>query len=329
LSSETLGIIDPFHPRIVDVIRAAVPAEWTVVTTQTTSEEDRAAALASADVAFVMAAPMPGRLLRKAPRLRFIQKLGAGIENIDCEYCREAGIGVARLQAGNNIPVAEHTLLLMLAACRQLPRLDAGTRAGEWDKEAVRSVNRQIHGKTVGIVGFGAVGRQVAHLLANFGARLIYYDPRRATPQEEAAYGIEFRQLDDVISASDILTLHAPLQPDTVNLINADRLRAMKRGAILVNAARGGLVDEDELLRVLQDGHLFGAGIDVFLNEPPLGSPLLGLGNTVVTPHSAGGTIDNFATVAARSVENAKRSLAGLSIPEDDLVLPVRREAMA
>lgn len=329
MASETLGIIDPFHPRILEVIRAAVPPDWTIRITEAPTEDARAAALASADVAFVMATPMPRSLLERAPRLRFIQKLGAGTDKIDSDYCREAGIGLARLQAGNNVPVAEHTLLLMLAACRQLPRLDAGTRAGEWDKEAVRGVNLQIGGKTVGIVGFGAIGRQVARLLSGFGAHLVYFDPRRASPQDEAAFGVEYRDLDDLIAVSDIVTLHVPLLPETANIIDARRLRAMKPGAILVNAARGGLVDEEELARALGDGHLFAAGIDAFSTEPPVGNPLLALENTVVTPHSAGGTVDNFSNVAARGVENAMRILAGQSIPPDYLLLPVRREVMA
>ena len=329
MASETLGIIDPFHPRILEVIRAAVPQDWTIRITEAPTEDARAAALASADVAFVMATPMPRSLLERAPRLRFIQKLGAGTDKIDSDYCREAGIGLARLQAGNNVPVAEHTLLLMLAACRQLPRLDAGTRAGEWDKEAVRGVNLQIGGKTVGIVGFGAIGRQVARLLSGFGAHLVYFDPRSASPQDEAAFGVEYRDLDDLIAVSDIVTLHVPLLPETANIIDARRLRAMKPGAILVNAARGGLVDEEELARALGDGHLLAAGIDAFSTEPPVGNPLLALENTVVTPHSAGGTVDNFSNVAARGVENAMRILAGQSIPPDDLLLPVRREVMA
>ncbi len=329
MASVTLAVIDPFHPRIIDEIRAAAPPDWRVVVTQAATEEARAVALAQCDVAFVMATPMPRSLLERAPLLRFIQKLGAGIDKIDRDYCAAEGIGLARLQAGNAIPVAEHTVLLMLAACRQLPWLDRNTRAGAWDKEAVRGENRQINGKTVGIVGFGAIGRQVARLLGGFGATLVYYDPVRASAEDETVFGVAYRDLDALTAEVDILTLHLPLLPETSNLIDARRIRAMKKGAILVNAARGGLVDEVELARALQDGHLFAAGLDAYSAEPPVGNPLLGLDNTVVTPHCAGATIDNFAGVAARAVENVRRVLAGEAVDPAELVVPVRRGVAA
>jgi phosphoglycerate dehydrogenase-like enzyme len=329
MAGVTLGIIDPFHPRILDTISEAIPNDWRLSVTAAPTEAARAQALAPADVAFVMATPMPRSLLEQARRLVFIQKLGAGTDKIDSAYCSEAGIGLARLQAGNAIPVAEHTLLLMLAACRQLPRLDRNTRAGEWDKEAARGMNRQINGRTVGIVGLGAIGRQVARLLAPFGARLLYYDPMRASPADEAALGVQYVDLDDLIGAADILTLHLPLLPETANLIDARRLRALKPGAILVNAARGGLVDEAELARALSDGHIFAAGLDAFSAEPPLGSPLLALENTVVTPHTAGGTVDNFAGIAARGVENVQRVLAGRALDPAEMLVPVGRKVAA
>jgi len=325
----TLGIIDPFHPRILDTIRQAAPDDWRLSITEAPTEAARAAALAPADIAFVMATPMPRSLLETAARLAFIQKLGAGTDRIDSAYCAEAGIGLARLQAGNNIPVAEHTLLLMLAACRQLPRLDRKTRAGDWDKEDARGMNRQIHGQTVGILGFGAIGLRVAQLLGPFGAQLVYHDPVRATAADETALGVRYAALDDLIAEADILTLHLPLLPDTANLIDARRLRAMRPGAILVNAARGGLVDEAELARALEDGHIFAAGLDAFATEPPVGSPLLSLENTVVTPHTAGGTIDNFAGIAARGVANVQRILAGEPLDPAELLVPMARRIAA
>lgn len=325
MSSLTLGIIDPFHPAILDEIRRAAPEDWTLSITEAPTEEARAAALAGADMAFVMATPMTRKLLEAAPRLRFIQKLGAGVDRIDSAYCQKAGIGLARLQAGNNIPVAEHTMLLMLAACRNLPWLDAQTRAGAWDKEQVRGRNRQLHGKTVGIVGFGAIGRQVARLLSGFGVTLVYFDPVRASAEDEAEFDVAYRELDALLAEADVVTLHLPLLPQTVNLLDADRLVTMKPGAILVNAARGGLVDEAALTNRLRSGHIFAAGIDAFSSEPPVGSPLLELPNTIVTPHCAGGTVDNFALVAERGVANIQRVLAGEPLDPTELVVPPRR----
>jgi len=329
VDAPTLGLIDPFHPAVVEAIRAAAPAEWRLSVATGPTEAERAAALVRADIAFVMATKMPRSLLEQAPKLRFIQKLGAGTDAIDTAYCAEAGIGVARLQAGNAIPVAEHTLLLMLAACRHLPRLDAGTRAGGWDKEAVRGVNRHLHGKTVGIVGFGAIGQRVAQLLAGFGVRIVYFDPRRLPPEEERALAATWHDLDALLSEADVVSLHLPLLPETRNLLSAERIARMKPGAILVNAARGGIVDEAALAEALRAGTLHGAGIDAFSVEPPAGDPLLELDNTVVTPHCAGATIDNFAAVAGRAVANARAALAGEAIDAAEIVVPPRERPAA
>lgn len=321
MTAATVAIIDPFHPRIVETIAAALPPDWTLRVTEGPTVDARAAALEPADVAMVMATPMPQILLERAPRLRFIQKLGAGVDRIDTDWCAAHGVAVARLHAGNAIPVAEHTLLLMLAACRNLPRLDADTRAGRWDKEQARGENRHLHGKTVGIVGFGAIGRQVARLLAGFGVDLVYHDPVAAAPDDEAALRVRPAALDDLLAEADVVTLHLPLLPGTAGLISAERIGRMKPGALLVNAARGGLVDEAALAGALRDGQLFAAALDAFSVEPPVGNPLLELPNTVITPHCAGATIDNFASIAARGVENIRRFQAGEPLPQGDVVI--------
>lgn len=317
----TLAVIDPFHPRIVDLIRATLPSGWTLAVAAGRDLDAHAAALAEAEALFVMATPVPRALLERAPALRFIQKLGAGVDKIDTGYCAERGIAVARLHAGNAIPVAEHTLLLMLAAYRHLPRLDRQTRAGAWDKEAVRGVNRHLFGKTVGLVGFGAIGRQLARLLSGFGVDLIYYDPTRAPEAVEAELKARFVPLDALLAESDVVSLHLPLTVETRGLIDAGRIAAMKPGALLVNCARGGLVDEAALAQAVTDGHLFGAAVDAFSQEPPVGNPLLAVENGIVTPHCAGATIDNFASVADRAGANLRRVLAGEALPPDDLVV--------
>jgi D-3-phosphoglycerate dehydrogenase len=290
MAALTIGIIDPFHPKSIDTIAAAIPADWRLSVTCGQGADEKARALHEADVAFVMAAPMPASLIDAAPRLRFIQKLGAGIDRIDLDRCAARGIGLARLQAGNSIPVAEHTLLLMLAACRRLPILDRQTRAGGWDKEAARGVSRQINGKTVGIVGFGAIGQAVAKLLSGFDANILYYDPQRASPALERELRVTYAPLDELTSQSDLVSLHLPLMKETAKLFDAARIARMKPGSILVNCARGGLVDEAALHDALVSGHVFSAGIDAFEQEPPIGNPLLLLDQTVVTPHTAGGT---------------------------------------
>ncbi|PVE21521.1 dehydrogenase [Microvirga sp. KLBC 81] len=327
MAALTIGIIDPFHPKSIETIAAAIPAEWRLSIAKGQDIEEKAQALRDADVAFVMAAPMPASLIDAAPRLRFIQKLGAGIDRIDLDHCAARGIGLARLQAGNSIPVAEHTLLLMLAACRRLPLLDRQTRAGGWDKEAARGVSRQINGKTVGIVGFGAIGQAVAKLLMGFDANILYFDPRRASPELERELRVTYAPLDELTAQSDIVSLHLPLMKETAKIFDAARIARMKPGSILINCARGGLVDEAALHDALVSGHVFSAGIDAFEQEPPVGSPLLLLDQTVVTPHTAGGTIDNFKPVVERAVRNTQLFLSGEDIPAQDLVLAPRRSA--
>jgi phosphoglycerate dehydrogenase-like enzyme len=321
MADVTLAVLDKFHPHIEAAIAAAVPANWTTLFIEENSLTARAAVLREADIAFVMAAPMPKELLMEARRLRFIQKLGAGIDRIDLDACRRQGIGVARLHAGNSIPVAEHTILLMLAVYRQLPQIDARTRAGTWSKEDARGIHRQLQHKTVGLIGFGAIGKEVAKRLRGFEVAILYYDPVRASREVEQSLGVQFADLDELLRTADIVSLHLPLLPQTAGIIDARRIRTMKSGAVLINCARGGLVDEATLAKALQDGHLFGAGIDAFASEPPAGSELLTLDNTVVTSHLAGATLDNFSAIVMRAVENAKAVLRGEALPETDVVI--------
>ncbi|MGA2568640.1 MAG: 2-hydroxyacid dehydrogenase [Pseudolabrys sp.] len=317
----TVAILDKFHPHNKAAIAAAVPADWAVLFIDESSLAARAAVLRDADIALVMAAPIPKELLAEARRLRFIQKLGAGVDRIDLDACRARGVGVARLHAGNSIPVAEHTVLLMLAVYRQLPQIDRRTRAGAWDKEDARGEHRQLLGKTVGLVGFGAVGKEVAKRLRGFEVTILYYDPVRASRDVEQSLGVSYADLDALVRTADIVSLHLPLLPQTASIISATRIRAMKPGAVLINCARGGLADEAALAAALKDGRLFGAGIDAFANEPPAGSELLALDNTVVTSHLAGATLDNFSGIVARGVENAKAVLRGEALPETDVVV--------
>ncbi len=328
MTDVSVAVLDTFHPQIKAAIEAAVPSNWTVRFAAENSLAARAAVLRDADIALVMAAPMPKELLAETRRLRFIQKLGAGVDRIDLEICRAQGIGVARLHAGNSIPVAEHTILLMLAVYRQLPQIDRRTRAGAWNKEDARGEHRQLLGKTIGLVGFGAVGKEVAKRLRGFEVTILYYDPVRASRDVEQDLGVSYADLDTLLRTADIVSLHLPLLPQTAGIISAERIRAMKPGAVLINCARGGLADEAALVAALKDGRLFGSGIDAFANEPPVGSELLTLENTVITSHLAGATLDNFAGLVARAVENTKAVLRGEALLETDVVVAPDRKVL-
>ena len=250
--------------------------------------------------------------------------MGAGVDNIDIDYCKEHHIGVARLNAGNDIPVAEHTVMMILAASRNLIYFDQQTRIGNWGKEAARGSTKQVHGKTVGIIGLGAIGRRVAKLLQNFDARLIYCDPVPAPEELSTLLKLERMGLDDIITSSDIITLHLPLNTETKGIITSERIDSMKSGAVFVNCARGGLVDEKALAAAIKRDHLFAAGLDTFSSEPPNNSPFIPMSNIVLSPHCAGATLDNFDSIMERSINNALAFLNNKPLPNKDLIYDPR-----
>ncbi len=320
MAKTQIAFLDLFHQNIYAAISRALPDDWLAAYAESREFADQAAAVADAEVVFALAAPIGPELLSAAPRLRLIQKLGAGVDRIDRDGCVRRSIAIARLAGGNAIPAAEHTVLLMLAVLRRLPLIDRKTRAGEWLKEEARGLHRQLHGKRIGLIGLGAIGRAVAERLAGFAVDIVYYDPAVAPADVERRFAVRALELAELLATSDIVSLHLPLLPETAGLIGEERIASMKPGAVLINCARGGLVDEAALARALVEGRLSAAGIDAFAEEPPVGSPLLELEQTVVTSHMAGATVDNFASVIERGFDNAARFLGGHGLPEQDAV---------
>ena len=235
MDSVTVAVLDCFSPIIAGKLLSKLPRGWTLVPIGRTTFKERKTAIKNATAALVMGAPLNERLLVEADNLLYVQKLGAGVDNIDLNYCREHKIGVGRLNAGNAIPVAEHTLMMMLAASRQLVNFDKSTRAGSWQKELARGSNQSVHGKTVGIVGLGAIGRQVAKLLCPFGVRLLYCDPVPAPQKLHRTLNLKKVDLDQILKLSDIITLHCPLNANTRNLIDKKAVKNIKKGAIIIN----------------------------------------------------------------------------------------------
>jgi lactate dehydrogenase-like 2-hydroxyacid dehydrogenase len=260
-------------------------------------------------------------MLRDAPRLRFLQKLGAGYDNVDLEMCRARQIGVARLPGNNAATVAEHTILLMLAVYRHLVDLDRWVRDGNWGKERGRERNRELRRKTVGIVGFGQIGVRVAERLAGFDVEILYYDAVRVPAELEERVRATYVELDDLLERADVVSLHCPLTSETRLLIDRSRISRMKPGSIIINTARGEVVDEAALADALRAGHLSGAGLDAVVNERPGGaSKFHDLDNVVLTPHIAGESIDNFSAKMERAFANAQLYLQGKPLPELDVV---------
>ena len=222
-------------------------------------------------------------LIDAAKNLKVIGRAGVGLDNIDVEYARSKGIKVINTPGATSISVAELTIGLILAVMRKIAYADRETRKGAWPKKKCKGI--EMYGKTMGIVGIGRIGREVAKRAKAFGMRVIYYDVYRPSEEQERELGVEYRELEELLSEADVVSLHLPLTPETKHLINGERIAKMKDGAILINAARGGIVDEEALYEALKSGKLYGAALDVYENEPLRESKLFELDNVVLTPH--------------------------------------------
>ncbi len=242
------------------------------------------------------------RVIAAAKRLQVVGRAGVGVDNIDVEAATRHGVYVVNAPTGNIVAAAEHALAILLALLRHVPSADRSVRAGEWKRGGF--MGRELRGKTLGLIGLGRVGFEVAKRAAAFEARILAHDPY-ATEAKAAQVGARLVELDELLRSSDVISVHAPLTPQTRGAIGEAALAKMKRGAVLVNAARGEIVDEAAVARALADGRLAGAALDVFGTEPPAGSPLLEAPRTVLTPHIAGSTVEaqvNVAVDVARAV---------------------------
>jgi len=268
-------------------------------------ETGLAALLPEAEALLHILKPATAAMIAQAPRLRLIQKIGVGVNTIDLEAARRRGIAVANMPGTNTPAVAETALLLMLAALRRLPALDRACRAGAgWRLGGgLQEQVGELRGRTVGLVGAGMVPRALAPILRGCGAALLYWSPR-----EHPELGVSRCDLPELLAAADIVSLHLPLVRETTHLIDRAALARMKPGAILVNTARGGLVDETALVEALKDGRLGAAGLDVFATEPLSSEhPLLALDNVVLMPHVAWLTPETLDRSLDIAVANMRR----------------------
>jgi phosphoglycerate dehydrogenase-like enzyme len=263
--------------------------------------------LPECDVLWHVLQPCTAPMIAAAHRLKLIQKIGVGVNTIDLDAAKQRGIPVCNLPGTNARAVAELTLGLMLSVLRRIPRFDQAMRAGVWTDVALQDGIGELAGRTVGLVGFGAIPRILAPILGAFGCTVIYH-ARSAADDPVATH----RLFEQLLREADIVSLHLPLVPETSRIINAMSLAAMKRGAILINTGRGGLVDQPALVEALRSGHLGGAGLDVFETEPPVANEaLLSLPNVVLTPHVGWLTTGTFDRSFALAAENCRRIAGG------------------
>lgn len=267
------------------------------------------AEMISAEVLLHVLEPVTSAVIADAPRLRLIQKIGVGVNTIDLEAARARGIAVADMPGSNAQAVAEMTLALMLATLRRIPLLDRETRSGRGWKVPITTFDSawEIRGRTIGLIGYGEVPRRLAPVLYALGAK-VHYTAR--APKASAI--AQWRELPDLFAASDVISLHVPLNDETALLINAESIARMKPGVVLINTARAGLVDEVGLLDALQTGQVAAAGLDTLSSEP-IGAehPLAALNNVVITPHVAWLTAETVARSVGIAFENCRRLLHG------------------
>jgi phosphoglycerate dehydrogenase-like enzyme len=255
---------------------------------------------------------MGGEFFRGASRLRLVQLLSAGYDEVDVEAARKAGVPVANNGGANAVAVAEHAILLILAVLKRLVRLHNDVVAGSWRTAGGAAPIHELAGRTLGIIGLGNIGKKVAMLAAAFDVRIIYHDIARLSEAEEDALGVRYARLDELFRESDVISLHVPLDTSTRHLVGARELALMRRDAIIVNTSRGPVIDEVALHAALASGRLAGAGLDVLVEEPPpVDHPLFALPNVTLTPHAAGPTWDNWTARFRNGFDNIQRVEAG------------------
>ena len=289
---------------------AAAESDWLSIDSCAEDDDERLfELLAEADVLWHVLKPATAAVIAAAPKLRLIQKIGVGVNTIDLDATRARDIAVCNMPGTNSQAVAEATVMLMLSALRRGASFHDATRRGDgWRMDsAIFDRVGEISGRVVGLVGYGEVARRVAPVLAALGARVLYTAASRKTDAQA-----EWRELPALLAESDIISLHLPLTADTENMLDAPAFAAMKPGAVLVNTARGGLVDQSALYDALTTGTLMAAGLDVFAQEPIAeGEPLLSLENLALTPHVAWLTPQTFDRSIDIAVQNSRCLIDG------------------
>lgn len=226
-------------------------------------------------------------IIAAAAKLKFIGRAGTGVDNVDIPSATQKGIVVANVPGGNTISAAEHTIGLMLSLARNIPQACGALKTKEWKRD--KFVGTELQGKTLGLIGLGRIGREVAYRMIAFGMKVIAYDPF-ASKEFAQSSGVELKTLEEIYADSDYISVHSPLNDTTRGMINAEALKKMKNGVRIINCARGGIIDEKALSEAIKEGHVKGAAVDVFAKEPPVDWTLIETEGAVVTPHLAAST---------------------------------------
>ncbi|MBO4839124.1 MAG: 2-hydroxyacid dehydrogenase [Lachnospiraceae bacterium] len=286
---------------------AGLPVELKAVDTPEAYE-----AMTDAEILILRIFKAPEAVIARNPGLKMIMRWGAGFDSVDIEAAGKRGICVTNTPGANADAVSELAVLLMLAVSRKLLCHSVCLRRSDWSKNEFLNNSFTLVNKTVGILGAGNIGRKVARKAQAFGAKTIYYDPFRLSEEREKEFSLTYYPLDELLPLCDIITLHLPLMEETKHLIDADAIARMKDGAILINTARGGLVDDHALFEAVQSGKLLGAGLDGVEREPlQPDDEFFRNDNIIVAPHVGGGTADIGEAIMPMLADDIKRFLAG------------------
>ena len=299
-------------PAVMEVVRALTPAGFELIPADVDTPQFYEAA-GQAEYYLGFARRMGNDFFRAAPNLKLVQLTSAGYDQVDPEAAKKAKVPVSNNGGANAIAVAEHTLMLILAVFKRCVQFHNSVVAGNWRVGNPADVRvHEVSGATLGIVGLGNIGKKVARRAKAFDMKVQYYDIKRLTEDQEDALGVRFVLFDELLRTSDVVSLHVPLDDTTRNLIGARELGMMKRDAIVVNTCRGPVVDESALYQALANGTIFGAGLDVMVEEPPQAKhPLFSLQNVILTPHTAGPTWENYIARFRNGFDNIQRVAAG------------------
>lgn len=271
-------------------------------------------AVADADALVVRSATkVDAEVLAASSKLQVVARAGVGLDNVEVPAATERGVLVVNAPTSNIVSAAEHAVALLLSVARRVPAADQSLRGGEWKRSSYSGL--ELNGKTVGVVGLGKIGQLFAHRVASFGTEIIAYDPYISAARA-AQLGIELVTFDELLERADIISIHLPKTPETAGLIDADALAKTKKGVIVINAARGGLVDEEALADAVKDGRVGGAGVDVFVTEPTTQSELFDLANVVVTPHLGASTQEAQDRAGTDVAHSVRLALQGDFVPD-------------
>ena len=309
---ERILYLDHLPDDLKQIVLKKVPAGVTLKFWSSLSDQQKDRELRQAVYFILTAYKVDDNILRIAENLKLIQKVGIGTDNINLAAAARMEVPVSNTPGGNSISVSEATILFILALYRRLVEINPLTKQGNWYSWNFRSSSYEMYGKAHGLIGMGNIGYETAKRSAAFGTNIVYCDKRRLSGKKEKEINAQFVSLDKLLQVSDIISIHVPLLPETEGLIGATEFKQMKNNAILINVARGGVVNERDLYEALIEGRISGAAIDAWESEPVRADhPLLALDNVLATPHIGGGTLDSFNRTLDMAFENLNRVRRG------------------